>query len=332
MSEVLPAGPLQRFEIERRARLSADEFYREYLSGAGRPVIVTDATDRWTARSKWTFELFKSRYGSDIVTPTTELSSTSIKVMRLADYIDYLDSPLKEPAGFWIDKAEGIARRAPAGPSSAPLGLFAWNFFFKHPELLEDIEPSPYFGDDWVPLLPEAMRRVLEGTRYRPSWLLIGPAGSLAKLHHDFLYTHAYLAQICGRKKCILFSPEDSEFIYHGAVDPERPDFERFPLFKKARAFACVLEPGEMLLIPSRWWHQVTGLEKWITVSYNFFNRANFGNYFADFIRQLPDILERFEKVAGWRAALGVEWACRGFTKAGGEAAGNRRGSPGGAR
>jgi hypothetical protein len=323
---------LARIEIERRKRLSQDDVYRDYLCGAGRPVIVTDAIDGWKARSKWTFEFFRSQYGTDIVTPATELNSTSFKVMRLADYIDYLGPPSQAPAGFWLEKAAGYSRKDPVERPSAPLSLFGWNFFLRHPELLKDIEAGPYFADDWVPLLPGAMRQVLQGTRYRPSWLLLGPAGSLAKLHRDFLHTHAYLAQICGRKKCILFSPDDSEFLYHGAVDPERPDFEKFPLLQDAKAFECVLEPGEMLLIPSRWWHHVIGLEKWITVSYNFFNRANFGNYFVDFIRSFPDILEHFERVEGWQAALGVEWVSKGFAEAGDKISENPRDSQDGAQ
>jgi hypothetical protein len=201
MNKVLSTGPMQRVAIERRSRLSQEDFYRDYLSGAGKPVIVTDAIDGWKARSKWTFDLLKSRYGSDIVTPAAELSGTAFKVMKLADYIDYLDSGSLESAGFWMERADGFSRKDPAEAPSAPLSLFGWNFFLRHPELLEDLDPSPYFADDWIPLLPEAMRQVLQGTRYRPSWLLIGPAGSRARLHRDFLYTHAYLAQICGRSR-----------------------------------------------------------------------------------------------------------------------------------
>ena len=215
---------MTRVPIERRERLSADGFYQEFLAGAGRPVIVTDAMGGWKARSKWGLEFFKTRYGSDTVTVGTGASSRFVKVMKLAEYMDYIDSPSEKSPGFWMDQDKGLPLKQPPEPTTSPLYLSGWNPFRQHPELLEDVEPTPYFVDDWIPLLPPELRQLLQETHFRPCWILIGPKGSISRLHYDFFHTHAYLAQIIGRKKCILFSPKDSEILYNGQVDPERPD------------------------------------------------------------------------------------------------------------
>ena len=55
-----------------------------------------------------------------------------------------------------------LARR-PADPEF-PLYL-AWNVFARYPELLEDFELSPRFVEDWLPFLPEAFRKILDGRR-----------------------------------------------------------------------------------------------------------------------------------------------------------------------
>ena len=70
-----------------------------------------------------------------------------------------------------------------------------------------------------------------------------------------------------------------------------------------------------MLFIPAGWWHYVVGLEKSITIGYDFFNRANFGDYFVDFIRALPETLKSYEGLPSWRKALGVKWVCKGFDR-----------------
>lgn len=48
--------------IERRARLSYDEFAQTYLY-SNKPVVVTDAICGWKAVSCWTPEFFKDAFG-----------------------------------------------------------------------------------------------------------------------------------------------------------------------------------------------------------------------------------------------------------------------------
>lgn len=303
-----------KVQIERTECVQSELFQQRYLCGSGRPVIVTGVLDTWPARTKWNFDFFKSRYGSERVVPTIWPGDKYLKVIQFGDYIDSLDDPQRPTPGFWIDLATKLPCNAPPQPPGTPLYLTGWRAFNLHPELLEDVELSPKFVEDWMPLLPPPFRKVLEETtKYLSGGFLIGPAGSVATLHSDILHTHAYLAQIAGRKKCVLFSPDDSPYLYQGKVDPTQSDFEKFPLLRRATAFECILEPGELLFMPSDWWHHVVALEKSITVSYNFFNRVNFGAYMQAILQDLPTIVNGLEKYPDEKALLGINWMSKGF-------------------
>jgi hypothetical protein len=260
--------------------------------------------------------MFKKRYGSDSVTPRTWLGPGGmkyLKLMRLSEYIDYLDAPDGPSPGLWVDRRTLHPSPGPTKASPYPIYL-AWNVFARHPELLDDVDLSPKFVEDLLPLFPEAFRKILDGaTKYFTAGVMIGPRNSQVGLHYDFLESHAYLAQIIGRKRCVLFSPTDSAALYDGNVNVDAPDFDKFPLFQHATAYECTLEPGELLFLPYRWWHHVVGLEKSITVNYNFCNRVNFGGYLTHILRDLPTIVNGLEGSPDERAALGIEWTCRGF-------------------
>lgn len=305
---------MKRIAIERKQGISATDFARDHLDGHGKPVIITDAMDRWEARSKWDFQYLKAAYGSDFVTASFGLMSDVGKLTKLGTYIDYLDAPGEELPGFWVASKDGKPLRTePAAPLLPPY-LQGWYGFQKHPELYDDIAPAPGFISDWQLAFSPVLREVFEWTCGKEYFsIYIGPEGALSQLHQDFWHTHAYLAQIRGRKKCLLFSPQDSGYLYDGEVNPEQPDFVRFKLFEQATMYECEIEPGEMLYIPPDWWHHVRGLDKNITVSHNFFNETNANEHLTGILRKLPTLVDGFDQSPSFREKLNIHWRSRGF-------------------
>jgi hypothetical protein len=87
------------------------------------------------------------------------------------------------------------------------------------------------------------------------------------QIHND--RDHNLACVIAGRRRFVLFPPEQVANLYIGPldnppplslVDIERPDFERFPRFRTALAAAQVAElaPGDAIFMPRHWWHHVT--------------------------------------------------------------------------
>ncbi len=101
--------------------------------------------------------------------------------------------------------------------------------------------------------------------------LWIGNATRVAA-HFDVADNLAVVA--AGRRRFILFPTDQVKNLYIGPldftpagqpislVDPEAPDFDRFPMFREALTSASVaeLDPGDAIYIPSPWWHYVAAL------------------------------------------------------------------------
>jgi hypothetical protein len=232
-------------QVDRRSGLSFKEFSREYRS-VGRPVVILDAIDDWRARSAWTFEFFKSRYGATPVLvhqyKGEKYRQNDATRMLLADYIDGVLSNNWETFPYYIRD------------NSALLS--------EHPELAADYKYPQYFYD-WYSLFPSFMR--LPYPR-----IFIGPKGAVTPLHMDIWETHGWLSQLAGRKRWILFSPDQRNLLYNFQVEPDRPDLARFPLFKQARPVECTVGPGETVFIPTGWSHWVVSLDPTISLGANY--------------------------------------------------------------
>lgn len=270
--------------IAQCAAMTRECFEREHLAGEGRPVVLLDAMDAWPARDKWSFDFFRERYPDDEIIANSpmfleeDLGLEPVQAhLRLADYVDYVrDTRRTPPARYVCGSAEALLR------NRVPLYAPAYRVLVEHPELRSDVGDSTlYCVDDLFSLLPATLRDYLDRLNSPVHYLFFAPRGSAAFLHRDFWATHAYLAQIAGRKLCVLFPPSDAPAIYDGAVrNPLTVDAARFPLFADSRPHVALLEAGATVFIPSGWWHFVLGLAPSLTYSYNFFTHHNMEAYF----------------------------------------------------
>ena len=241
--------------IPEKAGLAYDEFANDFLY-PHRPVIIRDALQDWKSIGKWTPQFFKERY------PTRKLAVDDRKY-TLEQFIDLVEQ----------SSADQIA---PYFRNQPIRSVF--------PELLPDLLPVPPY------ILPNWLRGPFYPSAGREAEIYIGGAGGgFPFLHYDANSTHAFLAQVYGEKEAILYSPDDTQYMYaktdvprrrhHSWItDVENPDLNQFPLFANAVAWRGVLTPGSLLFIPSRWWHTARMLTASITISYNVANGSNWEN------------------------------------------------------
>jgi len=109
--------------VDRIAAVAPERFEERYLSGAGTPVIVTDATAAWKAMT-WTFEFLARRYGSQQIATRPRGAPENIRrVYQLADYIDAIHDRAPKLAGFWLDLHTGLPPAAPPAASDDQIYL-----------------------------------------------------------------------------------------------------------------------------------------------------------------------------------------------------------------
>ncbi|MEP6922450.1 MAG: cupin-like domain-containing protein [bacterium] len=246
--------------IERVERPTPRHFYEHYVR-LNRPVILTGLTDSWNATTTWTPTYFRANYPHAKVMFTAWESAAPSN-----DPTDYYRNRrrLGTRLGRFIDLMN-------SGEDFSRNYISQFPVFRQLPQLRDDIKPLDAFMNI-PPYYPAALQARLK----KEPTLWFGPAGTVTPVHFDS--AHNLLVQIHGRKKLILIPPQQSRSLYYPSlnlghvnyspVDIEAPDFDRFPLFKNARPIEVMLEPGEVLFIPVRWWHYARGLAP--TISLNF--------------------------------------------------------------
>jgi hypothetical protein len=256
-------------EVDRRDNLSLSEFRRDYLY-RGRPVVITNAMEHWKARTAWTLDYFKTRYGQTAVTVHRlggeRYSPDGVKSMPLSAFIDSIKSRDFDAYPHYVRDD--------------------WRLFITHKELLTDYEIPKYFFD-WFVFLPPFMRLIYPR-------LFIGPKGAVTPLHMDIWRTHAWLGQIVGRKRWILFSPDQHQFLYDCAVQPHDPDFDRYPLFRQAKPIECTIGPGDLIFVPGGWAHEVVSLDATISITHNYMGPGCFGSGLSGSVKQ--QVIDRFRR------------------------------------
>lgn len=278
-------------QIDRRAGLTRTQFANEYLSPP-RPVILTDAISHWRAMGRWTPEFFKNEYGDLEVVVDGE-------AMTLRHLIDRIEQSTSDaPAPYLRNQL-----------------LAEWP-----PELAAEVFPMPDCAQpNWLDSRFFPSRQPLSFVE-----VYIGGRGArFPVLHYDGFHTHAFLMQLHGHKEYIVFSPEQTAFMYpqeglernkSRIDDVLEPDDAAFPLFAQAEGLRFELHPGETLFVPAGWWHTARILSSSVTVSVNVVNRANSAAFTNDYCASIGRRSKLLSSTV--RAGLRVGHATRLFERA----------------
>ncbi|CAM9247938.1 unnamed protein product [Choristocarpus tenellus] len=184
------------------------------------------------------------------------------------------------------------------------------------PVLARDVEPCLGFAKEAFGNEPDAVN------------LWIGDDRAVSSVHKDH-YENMYCV-VRGEKQFTLLPPSDVMFLYEqlypqaryqqdaerGAfnvlleegsvnwspVDPACPDLTRHPLFRYASPIQCTVQAGEILYLPSLWYHQVE--QKGLTIAVNYWHDMDFDHKFVlyNFLQGLarcPNLLVANESLLG---------------------------------
>lgn len=244
--------------IERIYRPTKEEFESNFFSPQ-RPCVITGAMDRWKALSLWTVDYLPSTIGNKYV--PCRVSSSSYfdnyqqrERIKLSVFFNWLMSETSSQFFNW----SGLK------PDAKKYFVGSLNIQTLFPELLQDIEFPEYFDC-----------KLLMSTN-----LWIGQGSNRVNLHYDTF--HNLNAQVVGKKRWVIFSPEQSSLLYPhpwytrffwcSKVNINQPDLEQFPKFCEARPLEVITEPGEMLFLPAGWWHSPVGIG--LNIAVNFWWRS----------------------------------------------------------
>lgn len=130
----------------------------------------------------------------------------------------------------------------------------------------EDVRKEPADLSKQFPDLAEDFHipQYFEPHQFFSSVFRISSCGLQLWTHYDVMDN--LLAQVTGRKRVALYSPQDALHLYLSGsksevLDIECPDLNQFPEFVKAKRYECVLEPGDLLFIPALWFHNTLALQ-----------------------------------------------------------------------
>jgi hypothetical protein len=219
------------------------------LLARAEPVLLKGAIDHWpalaaAAQSSATFDLYLKERDSGAPVPVMEAPPSSRGRFGYgADLREFSFTKRARPLGETL----GRIARACTDPAAGYLAI----------QMLPlDTQMPAFVRDNVMPLVPPSARPKL--------WL---GAPVKTQIHND--RDHNLACVIAGRRRFLLFPPEQVANLYIGPldnppplslVDPEAPDLDAFPRFRDALAAARVahLGPGDALLMPRYWWHHVT--------------------------------------------------------------------------
>ncbi len=164
------------------------------------------------------------------------------------------------------------------------------------PELLKDVSIPEYCLPNWFTSPP--LRDFVPSTWSTWVELFISAAGvRFPTVHIDVSLTHAWVAGVRGIKRFWAWPPEKS---FRGMSIHSHDDlrqmvrscktFDPDSLFEHSKPLIGNIGPGDLLFLPTAWWHTAESITDTITLSGNFVNETNWEDFAASYFTGLHHV------------------------------------------
>jgi hypothetical protein len=229
-------------------------FNKKYLGK--KPVLYKKFVKNWPAVKKWDGQFFSTLLrDKKIGTKFGNIQTDNIKKINFEEFSTYVEKIKNESTAPKMEDLKYI--------HDIPIFTIFEN-------LKNDVEPFP----------SEIFPKWYQHQWWKKIIFFYGGKFSLTPLHIDSLCTHNFFFQIKGKKRFIFILKGKENFCYprdhnYYHVDPEVPDFEKYPLFKMADPTECIVEAGDMLYFPPICLHHVRGLTESISINLDWHNRKS---------------------------------------------------------
>jgi len=231
--------------------LTMEDFKKRYEEPRV-PFILTGAMESWPASTLWQEESLKKNFGDRI------LRAGSGFKMKIKNFLQYANHQRENRPNY----------------------LFDDDAFDDNPDLLKHYDPwiPDYFRIDFFNWI----------TKGRPphQWMVVGPGRTGAAWHTDPWQTSAWNALISGHKRWTLCPPgiippgvdgHDNNYTDdYASPKPLQWHLEEKPFLPHDQRLIDVIQgPGEIIFVPSGWWHQVLNLDVTVCCTQNYCNEHN---------------------------------------------------------
>ncbi|KAH3859035.1 bifunctional peptidase and (3S)-lysyl hydroxylase Jmjd7-like [Dreissena polymorpha] len=249
------------------------EFYRKHVA-SNKPVVINNAIKRWPALTKWSNQYLRDKIGTKEVTVAVTPNGYADAVtdgkfvlpeqrsMSMSAFLDIMENPGSANGIFYVQKQNS-------------------NLTDEFVSIMGDVEELSW-GSEAFDKKPDAVN----------FWM--GDHRAVTSMHRDH-YENLYCV-VRGWKKFTLLPPtdlpyvpyetfdvgtfkevdgkfivednEDMEKVPWIALDPLSPDYDRFPAFKSTCPIEVTVHAGQVLYLPSLWFHHVQQSHGCIAVNY----------------------------------------------------------------
>lgn len=282
--------------------LSYDTFFTTYLLSNYPCIFNQSYTSHWRSRKDWcmpdgtpNFE-FLQTFGN-IMVPVADCKKEEYGANPKSN------KPFEEYLKYW---QEYIQSGYPENMECLYLKDFHFNRNFPDYEAYKTPE---YFTSDWMNEFWDQRDDVQDDYRF----VYMGPKGSWTPFHADVFRSFSWSANICGKKKWILYPPGKEDFLkdklgnlVFNVSSDELRDPSKFPHYSKLEypgGIEVIQSAGEIIFVPSGWHHQVHNLEDTISINHNWLNGCNVNiswqfikHGLDDVIKEIGDLKDEMEK------------------------------------